>query len=876
MPDKNNFEPSAKKPKVEIDLNNLVKQEKDSDDSSPGSLEQGQRVQEQLLPTVQLFGTDIPYRRCGKILLFSTAAVVALIRAWLPIAADLQQIINSLQTQNRGEPLKSSLISWGSLKLLLKGSLYDLALGNILSHYRPFGKSPRFDGENELCTLNGVLKIGNQGIQFYVQYGKVFLSCEDVMRVCRERGEEVNTIKPGRNNSNLYKVNGVVDGEMRMRLEDIEQQVKDTKLGSVLRHLLKQVEGVKEKREQMEKEMEQTVSMINRQRITEQACTYDSTDNESKSTLETVHVADSSYVPKRTYKECNNIQCGRTYHFILSCCTREHTLNLMDQRIPFMYHQGKIYLEKCAAFEAIGKTNIIRCSNYRRVDKILIEHGLSPAAEFLQQDIGKKSRRRSGAAGRNRRNHVSLDALTLLVQVNFVMPGRQDVLLAGLEQFSSNPPPPCAHINQGEVENEMDELVNDLDEEEEEAKDENITKDEQSSSGVESEESGLVETPVGSPESVHKVVDLKPVPKSKQQIKTVAIQNMQVPFKVANGQVFLKKHFVFSLLHIKDALRKSSERLEKLLVQIEFPLEKAFLYEGRIANYISTHAVKCILGSVPDISTELGRVELDDLLVELETIEGNIDNLTTIKHLQLKTMGTIRFQVQAGVVYFDTLKLMKLAEIHPSLVRNSPSKANSFVKKLLQDRGINVVSCFLKQRNSKYAFINLRSSLILLQYSHETEQKEKAHRLKKELLLAAHARNILNKPGEGSVRCVQNTLKISNRFPNLKYKIKAGRMYFHRKTVFDCIGLESLVLGNKKGFLPLNAILTDLGLDFSQVYLSNQQEVFAYISAPALLLLLESNESFLVLLNKRFSSSATSSYRIFCLRSSRKSGNSVG
>ena len=40
--------------------------------------------------------------------------------------------------------------------------------------------------------------------------------------------------------------------------------------------------------------------------------------------------------------------------------------------------------------------------------------------------------------------------------------------------------------------------------------------------------------------------------------------------------------------------------------------------------------------------------------------------------------------IQAGVVYFDTLKLMRLAEMHPSLVRNSPSKANSFVKKLLQ------------------------------------------------------------------------------------------------------------------------------------------------------------------------------------------------
>ena len=31
------------------------------------------------------------------------------------------------------------------------------------------------------------------------------------------------------------------------------------------------------------------------------------------------------------------------------------------------------------------------------------------------------------------------------------MPGRQDELLAGLEQFSSNPPPPCSHINQVKI-----------------------------------------------------------------------------------------------------------------------------------------------------------------------------------------------------------------------------------------------------------------------------------------------------------------------------------------------------------------------------------------------------------------------------------------
>ena len=35
--------------------------------------------------------------------------------------------------------------------------------------------------------------------------------------------------------------------------------------------------------------------------------------------------------------------------------------------------------------------------------------------------------------------------------------------------------------------------------------------------------------------------------------------------------------------------------------------------------------------------------------------------------------------------------------------------------------------------------------------------------------------------------------------------------------MFECIGLESLILGHKKGFSPVNTILSDLGLDLSQV-----------------------------------------------------------
>ena len=57
---------------------------------------------------------------------------------------------------------------------------------------------------------------------------------------------------------------------------------------NLCRHLLKQVDGVKEKREQMEKEMEQTVSMINRQSITEQVGLSQGTPNSNVRKLLTV------------------------------------------------------------------------------------------------------------------------------------------------------------------------------------------------------------------------------------------------------------------------------------------------------------------------------------------------------------------------------------------------------------------------------------------------------------------------------------------------------------------------------------------------------------------------------------------------------------
>ena len=58
---------------------------------------------------------------------------------------------------------------------------------------------------------------------------------------------------------------------------------------------------------------------------------------------------------KKSFNDKNKVLKKTCFDFFLS------------GRIPYMYHRGQVFLEKCSAFEAIGKTSIIRCSNYKKV-----------------------------------------------------------------------------------------------------------------------------------------------------------------------------------------------------------------------------------------------------------------------------------------------------------------------------------------------------------------------------------------------------------------------------------------------------------------------------------------------------------------------------
>merc|ERR1719225_1076383 len=105
-------------------------------------------------------------------------------------------------------------------------------------------------------------------------------------------------------------------------------------------------------------------------------------------------------------KYCDNSQCGRGYHFVSRCCSKVHSFNICDQEIGYVRRHGKVFLEKCSAFALIGRLYVIRCSDYKKVDTILLRAS-------SKDDIGEFFMFEKEGMSRNLRTHIALDAFIL-------------------------------------------------------------------------------------------------------------------------------------------------------------------------------------------------------------------------------------------------------------------------------------------------------------------------------------------------------------------------------------------------------------------------------------------------------------------------------
>ena len=310
--------------------------------------------------------------------------------------------------------------------------------------------------------------------------------------------------------------------------------------------------------------------------------------------------------------------------------------------------------------------------------------------------------------------------------------------------------------------------------------------------------------------------------KSARAAPTLTFQGEPVAYRLIDSTIFLRKMAAFRLLDLLrcSSPKKLNEVVSRLVSAAGLDKHHAFLFEGCIASFVSTAVLRLIVNSdmlgvdpgypltsddtadnnsLSSSSTSTSQSpqhhRRDLLLAEIGRIEGKVDQLTIVRTLELRSFGTIRYQIRSSssgsapaAVFLDTIRLMRLAGLVPHLVYSAPSKAHSYVRKLLQDRGI--VNCFLKHRNSKYAFLSLKAALCLLDYvggdeaEGDQRHRERTSRLRRELLSVCQSRQLLpvaaDEKAKASSSSSQLAITVSTSYPAIRYKIKSGRLFLHR------------------------------------------------------------------------------------------------
>ena len=666
--------------------------------------------------------------------------------------------------------------------------------------------------------------------------------------------------------------------------------------------------------------------------------------------------------------------CGRQYHFTMRCCSKAHTLSLAGKGVGYIVKDGQIFFDKCKAFAALGRMYVIRCSDYRKSDKIMHKNGMSPTDHYLFE------KRNYGAeVPRNRRTHISLEAFITLVHAGFADSVKNEALMetiaevkprleelrADCTNYSKNvlectetmieeeesgpattnipenqvlpvtkfeqPPLPQPPSQEGDSEESREtvkvlgrnveyrvehrkmylklSVISDFLSDEDRLVPRlkrrarsldlafpffpsyfkrgaeqfisleciiKLIEHGQVSPGQKkdllAELFKLTEIPVSNNSNedfspIHAEADRSDsedndeleglgVSNEPEDKPAVQILEMLVPYQVVNSTLYLEKKAIFQLFAITTGpYYRTYRAMDKVLEQAKLCLDDAFLYEGRKRGYISSAALK-ILAEHNFITDEDRKTSL---LARLESLETEKESLKTNRTLELPSFETIAFKSFKNTIYVHTIQVLRAAGFSPVYLENSPSKAYFSLCKLLTQRGLNLGSCFLKQGKSKYVYVSLRALFLLF----ETEfgpfkDKEKMANMKKEIIKSLHDQGFLNNEDKRNSNFEKMTPSKSSKyiilgsgFSPIRYRIKEGRLYVHRRSCFDTFGLEKVIMTCTKGYSPINGILLRAGMKLGDCYLSGKRERFAYISMNALLTLLESQDPLLICLEKK-------------------------
>ena len=750
---------------------------------------------------MQVLGVDLFFRHHSSTILFKTDSVLELLGKSLPLAPhSLRSVVSNksnsssaVQHSDEQDTLRRSFISWKSLRAVLDSGLLDLAIRDtLLASKESTATVPTIVGDTVIFD--------NTEVKFKVRGGKIFLEILSAFTILDRLHDALNgtwtlvdSLLAGRGLSQkeAFKKRGSASGRSYLTLEAFAILAEESRavVEKEARVMMEQVGKLVKKKDALCKELEQTVEMIIRT-----SCITPREGREKKEGTVTLG-----------HRSCSNHGCGRGYHFVLQCCSTAHTIRLGEVEVGCIRKGDNIYLEKCAAFGALGRMFVIRCSDYRRVDRIL--GGAVEKSFLFEQD--------ETCGGRKRRTHISLAAFTILVDGGFADPTRRDSLHQSLAKVAGEGLPLCA----GQTEEMIDLSESDA---EKEVK----------------QELDVVETL-----SVRRRISSDNLSTSEDDTLTdhedfCSMLGQQIPFRLAKEQVYLGTTKVLALINAPSLVHKSKKAIDTLLEAHGVSLDDAFCYEGRQRGYISTSALRVILKSEPMAKF----AERDVMLEAISNIESSATSLCESLTLPLDAFSSeLRFRSLGGSIYLDLRKLVRTANLFPD---HQTSKINLYISKILAERGVDVVACFLRQGKSKFAFIRLDAAITLLRCESSGHQEE----------LITTIVEALKERGIHSERSILDKgIKIFPSFPSIQYKLidrgsQYSELFLHRKTCFDGLQLEGALLATKKGYGAINSILSMAGMEPSLCYQSSRNQRYGYISCLALLRILESKEPLIVCL----------------------------
>ena len=133
------------------------------------------------------------------------------------------------------------------------------------------------------------------------------------------------------------------------------------------------------------------------------------------------------------------------------------------------------------------------------------------------------------------------------------------------------------------------------------------------------------------------------------------------------------------------------------------------MYQGRQKVFLSVLALQKLLASEKLDSFDFKDGLVQDIFNILRNFNGEKSQI-----LSLPSFEDIKYKLVNGIVYLDAQKVLKLAGFTSAYFLQPPAKANLFLCRVLAERGVNTHHCFCKHGKSKYAFISIAATSVLL------------------------------------------------------------------------------------------------------------------------------------------------------------------